>query len=337
MRGYVQTEVGQFEERELPVPRPRFGEIVVRVNEALLCGTDIKMLERGHAAIALPTVMGHEACGTIEAIGEGVSTFSVGDRVVPGVSGPCGTCADCEAGFSNLCPRGHADRTWGAFAEYLRVPAPVVSANLHPVPDGLPGEVAAFLDPLAAVLHGWNRLGSLPRALLIYGAGALGLLWAATARRRGVAAAVAARRPDRLAVARAFGAQTLDLSQGASAAEELARLAFVPDAAVDATGHPEVWQALPTLLAPGGRALLFGGCAPGTRVQLDAGRLHYSEISLIGAHHSTPAEADRAMALLASGEIDPRPLLSGEGALPDLPRLIERQRAGDGIRFVLRP
>jgi L-iditol 2-dehydrogenase len=337
VRAFVQTDIGRFEERDLPVPDPREGEVILRVTDALLCGTDLKMLERGHATIALPTVMGHEACGEIVAVGVGVTAFSVGQRVVPGVSGPCGRCKECESGFSNLCPSAHADRTWGAFAEYLRVPAAVVSANLHPVPEGMPGQIAAFLDPLAAVLHGWNRLGALPRRLLVYGAGALGLLWAATARRRNVAVVVAARRPERLALARALGAEVVDLSDGASAADELSRLGFLPDAAVDATGSPEVWQALPGLLRPGGRALLFGGCAPGARVVLDAARLHYAEISLIGAFHSTPGEADRALSLLASGEIDPRMLLSGEGPLAELPNLIERQRAGDGIRYAVRP
>jgi L-iditol 2-dehydrogenase len=336
VRAFVQTDIGQFEERDLPVPEPREGEVILRVTEALLCGTDLKTLQRGHAAIALPTVMGHEACGQIVALGAGVSMFAIGQRVVPGVSGPCGRCKECESGFSNLCPTAHAERTWGAFAEYLRVPASVVASNLHPVPDGMPGHVAAFLDPLAAVLHGWNRLGSLPRRLLVYGAGALGLLWAATARRRGVAVVVAARRAERLARARGLGAEVIDLSLGTSAIEELSRLGFSPDAAVDATGSPEVWQELPSLLRPGGRALLFGGCAPGARVDFDATRLHYAEISLIGSFHSTPAEADRALSLLASGEIDPRPLLSGDGPLSELPSMIERQRSGDGIRYVVR-
>lgn len=330
MKGFVQVAVGRFEERDLPVPRPGPGEVVLRVRAALTCGTDVKLLARGHPRIALPVTMGHEACGEIVEVGEGVTAFRPGDRVVPGVSGPCGACDDCRLDRSNLCAAGHADRTWGAFADFLRVPAGVVRANLHRPPADLADEVAAFLDPLASVLHGWNRLGlPAPRTLLVYGAGALGLLWAATARARGVEAIVAGRRAPRLEMARRFGAGVIDLE---SAAVE----GVAADAAVDCTGDPRVWERLASLVRGGGRVLLFGGCAPGASVTYDAARLHYAEISLIGSFHSTPEEARGAMALLASGEIDPRPLITQTGSLSDLPRFLDAQAAGEGIRFAVR-
>jgi len=171
MRAFVQTAVGKYEERDTPVPRAGPGEVVLRVRAALTCGTDLKLLARGHPRISLPVTMGHEACGEIVEMGEGVAGFHAGDRVVPGVSGPCGACGDCLGGRANLCASAHADRTWGAFAEFLRVPAAVVRSNLHRPPADISDEVAAFLDPLASVVHGWNRLGVPPPVtLLIYGA-----------------------------------------------------------------------------------------------------------------------------------------------------------------------
>jgi L-iditol 2-dehydrogenase len=275
--------------------------------------------------------MGHEACGEIAEAGEGVEEFRPGERVVPGVTGPCGVCEDCRAGHSNLCLTGHADRTWGAFAEFLRVPASVVRANLHRVPDKISDETAAFLDPVASVLHGWSRLGSpQPRTLLVYGAGALGLLWAASARSRDVPAIVAGRGAARLRIAARYGARIVDVER--ESAEGLGA-----DAAVDCTGDPRVWELLPALVGPGGRVLLFGGCAPGAAVTYDAGRLHYSEISLAGSFHYTPRDARAAMALLASGEIDPQPLVTASGGLSDLPRFLEAQTRGEGIRFAIRP
>src|SRR6266498_1358343 len=121
MRAFVQTAIGAYEKRGLPSPRPGPGEVVLRVRAALTCGTDLKLLARGHPRISLPVTMGHEACGEIVAVGEGVSDFRAGDRVVPGVSGPCGTCSDCLGGHANLCASAHSDRMWGAFAELLRV------------------------------------------------------------------------------------------------------------------------------------------------------------------------------------------------------------------------
>jgi L-iditol 2-dehydrogenase len=330
VRAFVQTEVGRFEERDVPPPRAAPGEVVLRVRAAVTCGTDVKLLDRGHPRITLPVTMGHEACGEVAEVGTGVERFRVGDRVVPGISGPCGRCDDCRRGRENLCPSGHADRTWGAFAELLRVPAAVVAANLHAVPAGLPDEVAAFVDPLASVLHGWKRLGGGRGAVLVYGAGALGLLWAATARARGVRAIVAARGgEERLAIARRYGADVVDLARGP--------VGEAVETAIDCTGRGEVWSLLPDLVSPGGRVLLFGGCAPGETVAWDAARLHYSEISLIGSFHYSPDDAREALRLLASGEVDPSPLLTDQGALSDLPRFLAAQRRGEGIRYAVRP
>jgi L-iditol 2-dehydrogenase len=333
MRAFVQTAVGHFEERELPRPVPGPGEVVLRVRAALTCGTDVKLLARGHARITLPVTMGHEACGEIVEVGPEVARFTGGERVVPGVSGPCGTCRECERGFENLCAAGHADRAWGAFAEFLRVPAGVVAANLHAAPHGLSDELAAFLDPLASVIHGWNRLAPVDGTLLIYGAGAVGLLWAATARARGVRVIVAARGDSagRLSAARAFGAEAIDLDR------DPPNSAGLVDAAVDCTGDPEVWQRLADLVAPGGKVLLFGGCAPGATVTWDAARLHYSEISLVGSFHYTPEEARAALAMLASREIDPSPLITERGSLSDLPRFLDAQARREGIRYAVFP
>jgi L-iditol 2-dehydrogenase len=332
MRAFVQTEVGRFEERDLPSPEPGPGEALVRVRTALTCGTDLKLLSRGHARIALPVTMGHELCGEIVAVGRGVDPGLVGARVVPGVTGPCGACETCRGGRENLCASGHGDRTWGAFADFVRVPAGVVSRNLHRVPAALSDEAAAFLDPLASVLHGWARLGDLggKSRLLVAGTGALAFLWAATARARGIEAAVAGRRPERAALARLYGAEFFELSRF----DEL-RGGF--DAAVDSTGDPGVWSLLTEAVRPGGRVLLFGGCAPGAVASFDAARLHYAELSLIGAFHSTPAEAAEALALLASGSVDPSPLVSGRGTLFDLPRFLEAQARGDGVRYAVSP
>jgi L-iditol 2-dehydrogenase len=336
MKAFVQTAIGRFEARELPVPRPGPGEVVVRVRAALTCGTDLKLLRRGHAKISLPVTMGHELCGEVVEVGQGADAEWLGKRVVPAVTGPCGTCTDCRRGLANLCAAGQGDRTWGAFAEFLRVPAGVVASNLHRPPASLSDEAAAFLDPLAAVLHGWNRLGApAPERLLIYGSGALGLLWAATAQVRGVPAIVAGRRPDRLSLAAGCGAEILDL--GRHEPEDLfSRTGTLPEAAIDCTGDPAVWMRLPDLVRHGGRVLLFGGCAPGAAVTFDAARLHYSELSLLGSFHYTPAEAGAAMAMLASREVDPRPLVTEVGSLSDLPRFLEAQQRGDGVRYAVR-
>ena len=187
------------------------------------------------------------------------------------------------------------------------------------------------------MLHGWDRLAPAKGTLLVYGAGALGLLWAATARARGVPVVVAARGgAARLAIARGYGAEVLDLARKGD--DDIADAAKgAPTMAVDCTGDPDVWRRLPDLVAPGGKVLLFGGCAPGTEVAWAAERLHYSEISLVGSFHSTPADAREALRILAAREIDPAPLLTERGSLSDLPRFLEAQERREGIRYAVRP
>jgi len=331
VKAYVQDAIGSYGERDLEPPRPGPGEVILKMRAALTCGTDLKLLSRGHPRIALPATMGHELCGEVAALGDGVAGWKLGERVVPGVSGPCGHCRECRAGRENLCPSAHADRTWGAFADRVRVPAAVVASSLHRVPAGLDDEVAAFLDPLASVLHGWSRLREPRGAVLVYGAGALALLWAAVASRRGLAVIVAGRRPERASLAERFGARFVRVDGGG--APELAESA---DLAVDATGDARVWERLPFLVRPGGQVLLFGGCAPGAAVTFDAARLHYAEITLSGAFHYAPRDAREALEALASGEVDPRPLIAGRGPLSALPGFLDAQARGAGVRYAVR-
>jgi L-iditol 2-dehydrogenase len=337
MKGFVQTALGKFEQRELPRPRPARGEVILRMRAALTCGTDLKLLARGHPRISLPVTMGHEVCGEVEEVGEGVAAFRVGDRLVPGITGPCGECADCRNGRPNLCATAHADRTWGAFAELVRVPAAVVARNLHRVPEGLSDAAAAFLDPVASVLHGWNQLRRPSGTLLVHGAGAIALLWVATARQRGVRSVVIGRGPERLRLAAALGAEVVELPKKEHPRRLTDAFGGTADVAVDCTGAPEVWERLPRLVRRGGEVLLFGGCAPGARVTFDAARLHYDEISLIGSFHYTPEEAREALRLLASGELDPAPLVTHTGRLEELPGLLEAQSRGEGIRYAVTP
>lgn len=335
MKAFVQTAIGRFGPADLLPPRPGPGEVVLRMRAAVTCGTDLKLLARGHPRITLPITMGHELCGEIVEIGEGVSAFRVGERVVPGISGPCGACRDCSNGRRNLCPAGHADRTWGAFAELVRVPRLVVASNLHRVPEGLSDSAAAFLDPLAAVFHGWNQIRSPRGTILVYGAGAIALLWAVTARRRGLRCVVAGRGPERLRLAAALGAEVVELSSTDDGARLGGAAAEPVDLAVDCTGSPEVWERLPRLVRRGGEVLLFGGCAPGATVTFDAARLHYDELSLTGSFHYTPEEAAAALAALAAREVDPLPLVTHTGPLSDLPALLQAHARGEGIRYAV--
>jgi L-iditol 2-dehydrogenase len=249
----------------------------------------------------------------------------VGDAVVAGVSGPCGACRPCLSGAENRCE--NAATAWGAFAEYVLLPEAVARRNLHRKAATLSYEAAALLDPLASVVHGWSRLAAPPDDLLVVGAGAIGLLWIALARARGVGrVAVVGRGAERLAVAERWGARVVG-------AADRPRARTV----VECAGTPEAWKEAFDFALPGGEVLFFGGCAPGTEIALDAAKLHYGEVRVGGAFHYRPQDAAEALALLASGAVDPAPLFSGEGGLEDLPVFFDRMRRSEGIKFVVRP
>lgn len=330
MRAALQTAIGKMEicEIERPVPGP--GEVVVAVKAALTCGTDRKILDRGHHRFKPPLVMGHEFSGVVAAVGPG-SGWKEGDAVMGGISGPCGVCADCRRGASNRCESPDREVAWGAFAEYLRVPRRVAAQNLFPKPAGLPDESAAFLDPLACVVRGLARLDPRPdEPLLVLGAGPIGLLWVAAARASGIdSVAVLGKGEDRLALARRWGADAYDLLGPE-------RPAAAP-AVVECVGRPTAWHEAFALTAPGGRVLFFGGCSPGSAVTFDAARIHYEEITVTGSFHYRPEDAAAAREWLATGAILPGPLISGSGTLADLPAFLEKMRQGVGMKYAVRP
>ncbi len=330
MRAAVQTAIGKMELREIETPVPGPGEVVVAVRTALTCGTDRKILDRGHQRFHPPLVMGHEFSGVVARAGAGAE-WKEGDAVMGGISGPCGACAECRGGAPNRCEGPGREIAWGAFAEFLRVPRRVAAQNLFRKPADLPDESAAFLDPLACVVRGLERLRPDPGGeLLILGAGPIGLLWVAAAKASGIAAvSVLGKGADRLALAREWGAAAYDLL-GAERPPAAA-------AVVECVGTPAAWQEAFALAAPGGKVLFFGGCAPGSTVAFDAARIHYAEITLLGSFHYRPQDAAAARDWLASRRIRPEALVTGSGTLADLPSFLEKTRRAVGLKYAVRP
>jgi L-iditol 2-dehydrogenase len=329
MRAAVQTALGQMKICEVEVPIAGPGGLVVRVRAALTCGTDRKILDRGHEKFSPPLVMGHEFSGDVVEAGPG-APFSAGDAVMGGISGPCGECADCLAGAPNRCASEKREIAWGAFAEFVRVPPRVASQNLFPKPESLSYEAAAILDPLACIARGISRLGRENLDdLLVVGAGAIGLLWIAAARSLGSKrVSIVGKGRERLEAARRFGANVFELD---SREPPLARTV------VECVGRPEAWGRAFAWTKPGGTALFFGGCAPGASVEFPAARLHYEEVTAAGSFHYHPEDVRQAREWLLSGAIDPAPLFSGKGDLSNLPGFFDRMRRGEGIKYVVHP
>jgi L-iditol 2-dehydrogenase len=194
MRAQVFHGPGDLRYEEVPVPEPGPGEVLLRIEAALVCGTDVKTLRRGHPVRIpkLPTVFGHELAGTIVRLGPGVDRFQEGQRAVPANSAPCAACPPCLRGQANLCD----DLLFvnGAYAEYIALPARLVRENLVPVPAGVPAARVAFAEPVACCLHAIDAAAIRPGdSVAVFGHGPLGLLLGLLARGAGPASCSPAR------------------------------------------------------------------------------------------------------------------------------------------------
>ncbi|MDA1194228.1 MAG: alcohol dehydrogenase catalytic domain-containing protein [Planctomycetota bacterium] len=316
----------------VPRPEPGPGEVRVRIEAALTGGTCAKMWRRGHHARlgTAPVAFGHEGAGVIDAVGSEVLGFEVGERVVPADSAPCGTCAACDRGLTAQCEA----MVWltGFFADALLVPARIVRTNLHKIPAGLAPESAALAESLATVIKGHDRTPARRgEHAVVIGTGVLGLLWIRVLTTSGVRVTAIGRRPERVATARAFGADAV--LDAAAVARTKARV----DLVVDAAGTPAASTLALELVSPGGRVHLFGGLAEGTTIALDAHRLHYAELLLTASFHHTPFHMAEALRLLGEGFVDTAALLETRVPLADLPAWMACTAQGGALKAVVVP
>lgn len=313
----------------IPLPEAGPGEIVVRVRAALTCGTDLKVFRRGYHAKMLvpPALFGHEMAGVVHAVGSGVRAFSPGMRVVALNSAPCGNCFWCVRGQENLCEDLIFNN--GAYAEYIRIPARIVSKNTLIVPESLPLEHAALTEPLACVMRGLEETGAKAgdRAAVI-GAGPIGLMFMHVAQLAGMEVIAVVKRDEQIGSARTFGAkEVVQASDSGNAVAEVR--ALTPhhrgvDVAIEAVATPLTWQWAVEMVRRGGTVNFFGGCAAGTKVEIDTNRLHYNDISLKASFHHTPAACRKAFDLLASGRFKCSEYITGRAGLSDLESVLRR-------------
>ncbi|PMB41975.1 dehydrogenase [Fischerella thermalis CCMEE 5330] len=323
-------------------PTPKKGEVVIQVGAATTCGTDLKVWRRGGHAKMLkpPTLFGHEAAGQIVAIGEGVTGWQIGDRVVANNSAPCMNCFFCQRQEYSLCP----NLTWnnGTFAEYLKIPAPIVEHNLLPIPEDLPYELAAMTEPLACVLHGAARSNvKLGDRVVVLGDGAIGLMFVAKLTHDlGAEVLLFGGNDDRLEIGQKLGAaQTFNYRQLPDIPTLVKEFTdgWGADVVIEATGLPSVWETAIACARPGATVNLFGGCPRDTTITVNTEQLHYSELTLKGVFHNTPEFVRAALSLIASRTIPFELLISEQRPLQDLEAVFCDMRSRKVIKVAMIP
>jgi L-iditol 2-dehydrogenase len=328
---------------ETGLPPLGSGEVRIRIEAALTCGTDLKVFKRGYHAkmIVPPAAFGHELAGVITEVAKesrelGTSGshpgdhqgWRVGDRVVVANSAPCGRCIYCSHGQENLCD----DLLFlnGAYAEMAGIPARIVKKNMLRLRPHTSFADAALVEPLACVVQGLadTRLHAGQRVLVI-GSGPIGLMFVALARHSGCTVTAAGRGARRLEAALRLGAkQVIDVSGKEDMGAVLPRPAEF-DAVIEAVGKPQTWEAALRAVRKGGTINFFGGCPAGTTVPLDTGLMHYSSLKLTASFHHSPHTIRRALELIEEGIIRAEDFVDGECPLDDLPALFQRMAAGN--------
>ncbi len=312
---------------QIPVPSVGPGEVRVRIQAALTCGTDVKVFRRGYHAkmIRPPAVFGHEFAGVIDAVGAGAENWQVGQRVVAANSAPCGACFYCLRHKEGLCEELLFLN--GAYAEAITVPRRIVEKNLLRIPDGVPFPHAALTEPLACVVTGMEAVPiTAGETVILLGAGPIGLMFVRLCHLAGARVLVAGWGVERLALASRLGASEVfdirdhdDIVRTLQQRTEGGRGA---DKVIEAVGRPEAWEMAIALARKAGTVSLFGGCPADTSIEVDTHRIHYDEVSLVGTFHHTPATIRKALALLASGDVPAEAFIAAHASLKDLPHVL---------------
>lgn len=341
MRGVFFLGPGQLELREVPIPTPNPGEVIVKVGAATTCGTDLKAWRRGHKLFKPPMPFGHEWAGTISALGEGVMGFKEGDQVTAANSAPCNGCFYCRRGRQQLCVNLESRFNWGTYAEYLRVPAHIVAQNMHKIPAGLSFAEAAFIEPLAcAVLCVKYAEIALGDTVAIIGAGAQGLMQIQLARAAGASRIIAiGRARGRLQVAEMLGADVIYSTQDGDAVAYVKELTDGrgADVVIEAAGSADTWQMAFQMARMGATVVQFSGLPGGTQVSFDATHLHYDEITMKGVFHHNPRTVEQAIQLLGAGQVNVKPMIDGEISLAQVEDGLGRMQRSEAIKLAVNP
>jgi L-iditol 2-dehydrogenase len=355
MQAAVYRAVDDVRSETIDVPEIGAGEVLVRIDTCGICGTDLKKIHTGsHAA---PRVFGHEMAGTIAAVGDGVRGFAVGDRVMAFHHIPCGECfycrkktfAQCETYKKVGTTAGLGEAAGGGFAQYIRVMDWIVGDGVTPaglihVPDDIPFEQAAFIEPVNTCFKAIRMLElEADDTVLVKGQGSIGILLAALARQTGATVLTSDMYPERHAIAAQYGLDhPLDARGDVVAACKAATDGRGADVALVAVGADALIAAAMQAIRPGGRVMLFASTQHGT-APFDPAAVCMDEKTLMGSYSASVAIQQEGIDLVfegyRSGKLDLTKLISHRFALSDAAEAIAlaSQPKADSMKIVMKP
>jgi len=334
MRAIVFSAQNQLSLEERPTPEPGYKEILIESAAVGICGTDIHVFEGEFEGTVFPLVPGHEATGTIMALGEGVNDgvfdFHVGDHVAVNPSTTCGECEFCINGHANLCSAWNGlgvVASDGACQEMFVAP----SRNVYKLKPETDLYLAALIEPLGCAIRGWDVL---PRRIgdhvLVYGSGTMGLIMAQLATRAGAASVtIVDLNTERLETAAECG---IDLRYTSADGADRDKW----DVVIDCTGNIKAIEDALTRVKPAGYFQDFGVAPADKMAQFSPFRVYRGEITIVGSmavHNSF----GRAVEMFESGAINAKAMTSHSFTLDDYETALDMFRKGTGRKLQIRP
>ena len=343
MKSLLLSEYSHLEIADMPMPDIGPEDVLVKVEACGICGSDVHGYDGSSGRRIPPIVMGHEAAGTIAAVGSAVQGFKQGDRVTFDSTVSCGKCPYCARGEINLCDNRQVIgvscgdyRRHGAFAEYVAIPQRI----LYRLPDNFDFAEAAMLEAVSVALHGVRvSLASGGETALVIGAGMIGLLTLQAARAAGCARVfITDVDATRLNLARQVGADEALHPSGADLVAQVQKLTGGQgvDLAYEAVGRNETVAAAIDCTRKGGTVTLIGNIVP--EVTLPLQKVVTRQIRLQGSCASA-GEYPQAIDLIASGKIKVKPLITAVATLEDGPGWFDRLHAREPnlMKVILTP
>jgi len=322
---------------EVPMPTVGMNEVLIRVEKAAICGTDLhiyKWDDWSKRTIKPGLVIGHEFVGRITELGPGVDNYQVGDRVSAEGHLTCGQCRNCRAGRRHLCnqTRGIGVNRDGAFAEYVTIPA----ANLWLIPAQIPSEFAAFFDPLGNAVHCALSFEMVGEDVLITGAGPIGIMAAGICRRLGARHVVVSDVNDyRLDLALKMGASHIVNVKRETLAEAMRKQDIHEgfDIGLEMSGNPQAFNDMLHHMYHGGRVALLGILPGETRIDWD--QVIFKGLHIKGIYGREMFETWYKMTQLVLGGLDLRPVLTHQLPMADFAKGFELMASGQCGKVVL--
>lgn len=330
----------------VPVPKLECGELLIRVHTCGICGTDLKKISTGsHSA---PRIFGHETAGVVAALGEGVTRFKLGDRVMAFHHIPCGRCYYCERKVFAQCSvykkvgtTAGFEPSGGGFAEYVRVMDWIVEKGVVRIPDHVSFEQAAWIEPVNTCMKGIETLKLQPdETVFVIGQGPIGIVLAALAKRAGARVITSDLHPSRLTMSRSFGLQeTIEAGREDAVAAVCARTeGRGADATIVAVAGNSLIQPALDATRPGGRVMMFAQTVR-SEARFDPASVCVDEKALLGSYSASVDLQEESVRFVFSGEMDLARLISHRFALAQSVEALElaAKPQPDSMKIVIQP